>query len=1451
MMMRSVLLALTATVLGATLSSSKPGSLAEQKVREPGQEISAIRSSLNVINGDAQSGMNTIKSDALTLIGEKEPPLAILVSQADQGVARSTTKMQTFKEELSRNSDYIKNDANAGLTKMGEEDVFIDQLGRETIDYLEDNLKAYMLEQKDTSKKNTEEFNDALHESNSENREALYEQKETIQEALEGMLEAFGEVKDMVEETGGEDRDIYDEQMEVKDEIDKNDKDIGKNLNTMKKTNMRQVAKVKKIAKAAKYTLAAQEIKDEKDVEKSVDSLLYESDKEATSIYSEAKAEAQAIDESSADKANEISGERVDIGRDLAVEQSSLRKDDSAANLELTTTMLDSVTELELADDEAESLDKDLDALEEEGEEELKEQNDKASATVLQLKGDLEAEEATTEQGLDTASSQMTNEVMAALRAGQTDVEENVETQIASVQKKVASGTMEISQGIAALTQEADKFGASIVKHNQAILNFKTDMGTNAEELDKRAGEVKLGMNGTKTGAVNGLMSIQEETKNLIEDEKGSIVALGAKSSQGVNDFAASIGNDLTTKIGNLETEADDDLGRSERSIKAAAVRGVDVINGMKVAAQNIEMLKQGIEEHLPGARKSVQESLNNMDSNIQDGTQNLATLKESASAMIKEENERFRNSAAIDLGLSKHKLDKQLLDSGDQIGEVLHGLIDSVDVLKRGAAEDYTESTGYQADIRRQIEAAMKQVTDITDEADSNSVSIGEKLRLAMNTVDQGIRAQEREGDIMGKSAISAYNTAHEAAKATARDKVTAGLEKSRKEVAQFSADTATTLNRDLKRVSSYIKENTDNFHGMAGTVDKLAQKLGVTEQISKGKERAALQKMNNLEKYEQVLAGKTMAAEHAEQQLLEAQKKELQALQSKAIGDMSAMELSRLRELTADQGQKFSEERTREMLLASKTNGVISEMEHNLDAKIEGVEDSVEGSKKNLKTLSKGEAEVAGELNREAGAVGSAMSVGEDLVKRSEQGEEKEMSGAMGHELSMMEDLLGAFGSAKMLASGELVAMDNEFAKDLQSFKGMGSEKAAALTEEVMRLVNSAPDYHALFADDTADVAKEIVMSHIRLDQAQGWTKGVLNGYMEKLGKARTLRETLSTDTHSRTSKLKRTVVTEADKTVDSIAAMRDNMAVTEYKMDQQLQAFKYKLQQLSGASSNHDQGAIDAMQNKLFTLQAQHKRLMKWKDHFKSRTAAWREEVKNQLRKMGRGVGEESDDEGTDRLDSEISMNQAMRSMQMRVEGAVAKANADETRGFSQMADNMGAGVQNVMRGEEASIEEKRALAEAAGNKMHRAQELESDAVHNVLDKQQLLTQNAAKLTKESEVTGNEMGELFKLPQLTTSAYNMETDARIDNYQLKMSRLKTSGETPSSFAEEKAVATLRGSTTAQAGVEQEDEDEIKAVEALNAELSNENAKISAQNERLNGKLDGAKTTLEKLEK
>ena len=87
-------------------------------------------------------------------------------------------------------------------------------------------------------------------------------------------------------------------------------------------------------------------------------------------------------------------------------------------------------------------------------------------------------------------------------------------------------------------------------------------------------------MNETKTGAVNGLMSIQEETKNFIEDEKGSIVALGAKSSKGINDFAASLGNDLTTKIGNLETEADDDLGRSERSIKAAAVRGVDVING-------------------------------------------------------------------------------------------------------------------------------------------------------------------------------------------------------------------------------------------------------------------------------------------------------------------------------------------------------------------------------------------------------------------------------------------------------------------------------------------------------------------------------------------------------------------------------------------------------------------------------------------------------------------------------------------------------------------------------------------------------------------------------------------------------------------------------------------------------------------------------------------------------
>merc|ERR1719272_345931 len=108
-----------------------------------------------------------------------------------------------------------------------------------------------------------------------------------------------------------------------------------------------------------------------------------------------------------------------------------------------------------------------------------------------------------------------------------------------------------------------------------------------------------------------------------------------------------------------------------------------------------------------------------------------------------------------------------------------------------------------------------------------------------------------------------------------------------------------------------------------------------------------------------------------------------------------------------------------------------------------------------------------------------------------------------------------------------------------------------------------------------------------------------------------------------HNEASKLKRTVVNAAGKTMDKIEGARNLTEHSTAKMDQDLKNFKYALQQLGGTTSEHDHEAVDKMVYALTTLRNRHEKMQDWHGNFKSRTAAWREAVENQMRKMGRDV------------------------------------------------------------------------------------------------------------------------------------------------------------------------------------------------------------------------------------
>lgn len=249
------------------------------------------------------------------------------------------------------------------------------------------------------------------------------------------------------------------------------------------------------------------------------------------------------------------------------------------------------------------------------------------------------------------------------------------------------------------------------------------------------------------------------------------------------------------------------------------------------------------------------------------------------------------------------------------------------------------------------------------------------------------------------------------------------------------------------------------------------------------------------------------------------------------------------------------------------------------------------------------------------------------------------------------------------------------------------------------------------------------------------------------------------------------------------------------------------------------------------------------MDWKNHFRHHTAAWREEVENNLRKTGHEVSAGNGQAANDRLGSEMGMNSALRAMQLRVEEATADNEADSTRQFENLAGAMGAGVQNVLAGEEAAKAKQQRAADQAEDAMNRNEASQGAAVDGVRSGQQSLSSKAAELRKNVRLAGAELTSMFALPKLSMSKQNKATDAKAGEVNAQLAKLAAQ---QASLLEEHASIAKAKLMNAPDTPEAESAEE-KAVEKLNEELDAENSKLSTQNQKLETGLERKEKQLE----
>jgi len=1225
------------------------------------------------------------------------------------------------------------------------------------------------------------------------------------------------------------------------------DDELNREVKSMSKVNMREAERVENMAKAATKTFKAQRAKNEGDSEKAIDQLRTTAQKEIDGITQSSRGAVQALEDVNDENADEYDGYRKESVRDLNREISGLEKDDAASELELTTAEIDTNTAMQLANDESATLEEDADEMNDEATDTLNAQVDKTESKIMQTRGSLEGAMAESNQEIEGGMDDIKDSVLSGAYEAKATVESGVQTEVTALHNKVTVETMDMRTGINDLQNDADGVAKELSASSQVLAGMKHQMGENKASLAERATEVAASINETAT---NGDEVLQESRDGVADSEAGATTMLNKevdRASLEENDLSASIQRSLIGKISALQAQAGDEMGRSEKTIQSASERGSDVLASMNIAVGNIEKLKEGIEQTLPAAQKTVAEQLTSMQGEILNAATHLSNTKTSAMAIANELKAGMTVDSATKIGDTRAGINKKLKESADRMGSEIESLAGTTENLKSGSENDYTAGVNFADSKRREIEKALKQIGDASAAAQANDVEIGERLRMAKNAAAAGINAQNREGGVMQKAAVAAFEQKLLNQKSVSGQEIDAALAAAKAEVLDFSQKADKSLSEDMTKTKANMQENNAAYGEKKFKIDDLAERLGLSEQVAKGKEMAAEHKFESLEKYEKSIENKASSAEASESALFAQQKAELRQLQDKSISEMTEQEKTRLEEILQATNQKFGEDATRQTLLTAKSKGQITEMDEGLGQRVAGIENAVKRTRLDKQQLESGEVEMAKNLNNEAGAVSAAMTIGEDAVKRGEEAEEKEMGGTMDGDLTLMEGLLGLFGNTKGLAGAELENLDEEFSKELEGYKLAGESTSRSLTENIMRLVNNAPDFLAMFAADTGTAGKEMVEQHGRLDKAKDWTNDVMNQYGTQLEELRGKRETRAEEIHGKASQLKRLAQDQASKTLDTVSKLRDTLGSTKGNLNDQLSAFKNKLKQLSGVTVDHNQEEVDAMDERYFNLQANHGRLMDWKDHFRHHTVAWRDEVENNLRKTGHDVSFGAADEQTNRLGSEVNMNQALRAMQLRTEEVLAENDADSTRQFENLAGAMGAGVQNVLAGEMAARAKSTHAEEQAEDAMKRDESAQGTAIDGVKDNQRAIGSGAAELAKQTMLAGQELTTMLQLPKLTVSKQNRETDEEYSSVNANLAKLAAQ---QSSLLEEKASIAEKKLRDAPDTPESESAEE-KAIDDLNKELSAENDKLSKQNNKLGVGLERKEEKLKALKK
>lgn len=928
-----------------------------------------------------------------------------------------------------------------------------------------------------------------------------------------------------------------------------------------------------------------------------------------------------------------------------------------------------------------------------------------------------------------------------------------------------------------------------------------------------------------------------EEVKEMLAAQQKHVGDFGKQKEEALVDGIKSGQAMLTQDVHGLLGAAESNIAQTTSSMEQKVAMDHDILTNMQQTSQAVSKLSQDVTEQAPIAKAKAEElidkvgeGLTEVRGSVGEATKKLediiSQVRDKASSDVSSDAQTITGELNDDIGVFHEQVEKSVAQSGD-IGSQVKKEVGTNNL----AAQMHLQET------RENLAHFSSEIARIVDKTASELSTANAEASDAKNVLASKARQATREGDQLGATMVANAQSLFSARKKAAEDNMAKLREK---QESALDAQEA-SANADIKQLEQttlkYMRDKADQMdrsEKMKSDLQAaLTKSLNSASDLSKAMDRDQAEVTANEQR---ILQGTEQDVELGQQRMAAASARLTEQVKQAALQAMQrdAVALN-------GQNQKFDEamsaESTKLQLSEAQLRGGSEAFKLNVAGLMAQTQQGIDGIGKNFQAYEDSGKETSKLLNEDLNGLNQRIQMTHDEMKKAEQEGTADTTGLQNKELTVMERLSSGLAQSQNHAKAEVEALGQEFNDELRYSQENAESQIGGVTQELDNMVGSTPDLSADFARDTAATRQQLLDTEKRITASANRTDAVVESLEASLGEVRKRREAQAQEIHEKISELKTDAADKANSGIQRIMEMSRDSKLEMVKIKRHMAEINNKIKNVGqGVTHQHDTAEVERMDKALFKLENEHQRLMTFALNNKHQTAAWRNEVNQQLANVMVSIGADGDEIKNAQVGEEMDLNQALRKMQGKIEDDVRDADITESKFFGNMIGATLGKMENML-GEEASIEAaKEEMSKGAASAMNSGDELVSAELRNVDANDEDLKAKQANLDTNMQVAMREIQDQMLLPRMTASPKNQVAEDKMHYMRSALNSLVGATsflEDGSAKSEAKSQAL---STEDMLRVEQD-------INQLNHELVGENHKMKAENQHLRQRLDQVK--------